>query len=717
MSARLQFNRRLWLGAAIAVCFFAAVYVGLSSMGEGPVPAMLAARGISLLEQYLPLEIAVESVRFQGPLRLALTNVDVTTAQIDGITRMHIDEVYLDFDLLSVLRNDHLAGIKQIQLIAPEIVMEYDAYMEYVRPAEAQSRRAGGGAKRLAAKPAPPKVSSSWPALTVHIRRGRVLLDGAGAPGALQVNATVHSSDQAIQVKRLQVMRGAGQLLAYGELQASGDISAQIKAADWLLADALAWYPYFTVAGRGTLDGQVQVEGTLQAPATTARLELHAAKLAWPNTTPTQYLELTKATASLMSIPGGWQVDALEVNTPTGKLTASGRTMGQSLQLALAAQDLALPADIPLVAIWGIAGQAAFNGEVTGTFAQPVLSGRLTMDTGQVWHQDVDSAAGFLTLTRERMQFDQIEITKGRARYQLQGELDQPAAADPTIDGRLISTAGRVEDLLAVLGLSLDATGEMDGTLTFQGPFSQVVTTGDVTVQDAYLFGEALDWAQGRFRWGDGQLALQDVKARAATGELLVTGTAALDGSALDMHVTVSDWALERIEHLKQLATDWRGDFSFQGDLQGSATNPQVRGQMSAHRLQLGKAMFEELSGPVTFADGHLVSSGLHARTKQGGDWRLSGELRHLWQNPQLDVRLALENESLSALLAMGGYRVPAALVDGAVHGSVDLAGAIGDPQAHLKLFLTDPGMPARHGLQLELRIADRRVSIIRLGA
>ena len=141
-----------------------------------------------------------------------------------------------------------------------------------------------------------------------------VIVERRRRTGALQVNATVHNSDQAIQVKRLQV---ASRQLWHGELQASGDISAQIKAADWLLADALAWYPYFTVARRGTLDGQVQVEGTLQAPATTARLELHAAKLAWPNTTPNQYLELTKATASLMSIPGGWQVDALEVNTPT----------------------------------------------------------------------------------------------------------------------------------------------------------------------------------------------------------------------------------------------------------------------------------------------------------------------------------------------------------------------------------------------------------------
>ena len=112
------------------------------------------------------------------------------------------------------------------------------------------------------------------------------------------------------------------------------------------------------------------------------------------------------------------------------------------------------------------------------------------------------------------MQFDQIEITKGRA-YQLQGELDQLAAADPTIDGRLISTAGRVEDLLAVLDYR-----RRYGRDGWYADLQAFFASGDHRRRNGARcpFGEALDWAQGRFRWRRA-IGARGGKARAATGD------------------------------------------------------------------------------------------------------------------------------------------------------------------------------------------------------
>ena len=247
--------------------------------------------------------------------------------------------------------------------------------------------------------------------------------------------------------------------------------------------------------------------------------------------------------------------------------------------------------------------------------------------------------------------------------------------------------------------------------MSFSGPFGGIVSTGDVYLTDLAFLGEYVPRAEGAFRWGDGEVRLNDVRVYCGEGLMVVDGSIGADGSFMRLRLDVTDWPLESIRYARLGS----GLLSWSGELEGSVDDPYVVGNMLLCDVQLGEGRLRRLEGVVRY-DGHdLESSGLTAVMEDGGTWWMSGKISDVDSKRLLDISVRVSDQSLSSLLAMGGYKIPAALVDGAVHGTVEVEGTAQNPKALLQLRLTERAAWHEEALELHLQIADRRVRILRL--
>jgi hypothetical protein len=709
---------RLLLAVCLAMVLVTSV--ALTFVNRGPLPTILAQRAVALLEQSARVRIEVGGVRFAGPFRLVLSNV---TAQLEpeiGLTQpVRVEQVQLHFSPLAVLRGKPLGGLERVSLISPRVSLDYQSYLRLVKHKSGTgvSRAAGSEPRRGDGKVT--VAAYQWPRMKLVVRNGRFELvsAGGGGPNPVSVNLVINATDRRLQVSQLELHGGAGRFLASGNVDPTGEIALRAEVADWLAVDLLGWYPAISLYGRGTISARLDLRGTLNRPILTGQASLQGADLAAPLWAETGSLPLQQATASFALQSGDWDVKSFEALTATGRLTGRGSVSRGNLNLQISARHLHAPTDVPQVVAWGVTGDVDFDGKVTGTVLDPLLSGQLTLRRGTLWHEAVKEARGLIQLSRRSFQFSQVEVLSGTARYHMQGSvtgLNAPGAGG--LDMLLESKGGRAEQLLSVLCLDVEARGKLDGSLVFSGPFGGIDVSGNVKVSEAEVYGETLDRAEGTFRWGDGQLLLSEVSARLGQGSLRLNGTAALDGSSLRLAVEATDWPLDRIEHFTALVPSWQGLVSWSGNLGGSVTNPSFDGRLTARNMRIGKVMLKGVEGPVSLADGDLQTTGLLAATSEGGSWWLAGQVSEILSYPKLNLDLQVENESLSALLSMGGYRIPAVLVDGAVHGTVQISGAASDPEARLRLRLSEREAGVRDVLQLDLHIADRRVKILHAG-
>jgi len=434
---------------------------------------------------------------------------------------------------------------------------------------------------------------------------------------------------------------------------------------------------------------------------------------------------------------GSWHINRLSAATTTGRCEIKGRVVGDQLDLELHGDDLLLPGDIPQLATWGIGGLADFTGHLTGSLAKPIIDGDTVIREGTIWHRPVDTATGHITLdfTGRQFQFAEVDINHDQALYELEGVVRWAArrqagsgigtSADSDIgaggndghlDLHLHSRRGRAEELLAVLGWALPASGELDGSLQFSGPFGAVTAAGDVVLRQVDIYDEHLDVLAGRFSWGEDGLQINDARLKSGTGLLRANGWTAPDGSRLDFTVEAEKWPLAATRFIQSMAPAWRGELDLSGRLSGTLTDPVFAGRVGLSDAYLGRIGPLQVEGPLSFRDGQLATTGMKATADDGGTWVVQGKIDNVRHEPIFDISLKVANQTLSSVLAMGGWRLPIMLVDGAVHGDIRLSGAAHDPEAMLKLYLAHSANSGKEALRLELLIKDRRVEVLHFG-
>lgn len=351
---------------------------------------------------------------------------------------------------------------------------------------------------------------------------------------------------------------------------------------------------------------------------------------------------------------GDWRMTA-EVRRGDTWLVAEGE-LGPALALALEAHGVALPRDIPAVAGWGVTGRLDFKGRVTGTLANPELSGRATVAGGTVAGLTVDDAAGHLRIQSDRITFSDSHLVRGGARYTLAGHVAWSGEGGWEVE--IEPEEGRSEDLLHALGIELPLRGEVSGAFTVRQAGKAVEAAGDLRLRQGEAWGHPVDYLEGHFDLRDETIDIQIADGRMRAGRLDAAG----------LHGRLA-WKEETLS---------------------------VR-ELVFHRMGARTAAVSAEAG------------GAPAAT-----YTVRGSVQGTGPDDALDLAVTIQNEEPTGLLGLGGLSVPAGLAGGVVEGNAAVSGSLADPQATLDLFWRDPA--GGDGLRLQLVYAAHRLRLRQLG-
>ncbi len=686
-------------------------------LNKGSIPVVLARQAVALIEARWPVHVHIGPVHFEGPTHLVIEQV-VLTPKTDGSfsESITVDEVRLRFGPFALLDRNPLAALRQVVLVSPRLTVDLDAFLQLFSRTLLSEKGHDAGA--LSSDNAtdhdskPAGKQAVWPEVSVTVRNGQIIWSGEDAPDALAVDLSLKGDRDKLRIKDLRLGRGAGRLSGSAELDMQGDLTAHLRLSDWLAADLCRYSPAIPVEGSGTLSAELIIKGPWRSPEVSGEAALKGARLfspQWPFETP---LPLTEGRVTFSVAAGKWVFDSIELVSATGSAEGKGQIDRRKLAIDFSANTSRLLSDVPHLETWGVDGTAIFTGVLEGDLSDPELSGDVVLREGTLWNEGVSEARGRIRLSRHHFRFSDVHVRSGEARYAMQGAVTGiDSEQTPVLSMELEADQGRIEQLLSVLGIDLEAAGQVDGAMSFSGPFGGIVSTGDVYLTDLAFLGEYVPRAEGAFRWGDGEVRLNDVRVYCGEGLMVVDGAIGADGSFMRLRLDVTDWPLESIRYARLGS----GLLSWSGELEGSVDDPYVVGNMLLCDVQLGEGRLRRLEGVVRY-DGHdLESSGLTAVMEDGGTWWMSGKISDVDSKRLLDISVRVSDQSLSSLLAMGGYKIPAALVDGAVHGTVEVEGTAQNPKALLQLRLTERAAWHEEALELHLQIADRRVRILRL--
>lgn len=674
-SIRMSHGLRRGLAASVlALSLLALVPLVLNA---GPTPALLG-RALVRLAERQGVTIEIEQVRIAGAGRIVLEGVELNPHASSGVDgRLSIPRAVVWVDTGALLKGEiHFEKlISRATLIDPHIELAV-THLPLPMLATPDSKE-DGGLPLGGDSSAPPAAKSSPVRITAT--GGTLLAVGEGVNVAAAFDFDVEWQGRHLRVDALHIGLEDGPITGHTDSQ--GEVALTPTGVAWEgethLRDAAFWLgsDVYRVA------------------------EAHVAS------------RYQGGILSIVQAMARTEAGAVEIQ---GEMTGTG-----ALNLHLRAAELDLAEDLPFLARLGFDGPGAFEGTLTGELTDFVLAGRAATGPGAFWGREGVTGAGDLVVTKEALRFTNARLYQHAARYDLAGEY---RFARPEVPGYLEigvdSSLGKIEELLALVGLDAPLSGRLDGQLRFVGDLGAVGAQGEVVLHAVQAADQPLDRVEGAFTWSAGELLVCDVVAALGAGLARVEGRAAADGAWMDLRFEATDWPLAMTSAVDSAWGQVLGGSVsvVAGWVEGSVEQPRVGGDLLAEMLRLGPTHFHDVAGRFEFAADALHIEGLQAQRSDGGAYTLAGRLAPFAQVPTADLSLHVQGERLRGLLQLAGQELPAALLDGVVDGKITMQGAIEDPQVELDLVWGDT-FGAGRALDLKLAVdgGELRIDHVRL--
>lgn len=508
--------------------------------------------------------------------------------------------------------------------------------------------------------------------VVVNVRGGRVEPLGGGSEGGepLRVEGTFQLGP-AGAIRADLVLRAAGgtrvRVVAEpsrgsgggGTAGAGTGWLARIEAAPLSLRDLAGFYP-----GAGPYRPEGELRGTLTARFGGGQAglegELAGEKVKW-------VVPVAGGTAH------GYEVDRVALSTAGGpqdgrlplqvqlvrgaaRVNADGHVgPGGTLDLAVSADKLAIPRDLPWLAGLAVEGEADFRGRLTGTLADPRLAGSFESQGARIRKARVEQAGGRLTLDRSGIDLKGVELRKGRGVYRAEGRLAFGEKGGPRLNVEARATS--LGDLGEVLGASLETVGSFDGTAQVGGSWERVTVKGKLGAGTGELYDRPVSWK----------------------------------------------------------AVELDGVYRSGGE--GKGATPVFEGGLAAEGLAIAGVPYRAGQAQVRYAGGRLDLKDVWLSGPEGGEIRLSLHLEGMEGGgpTTVGVEAQVKKEDLLRVMRLFGLEFPVELniVGGRVDGDLVLGGPVDTPSGRLALQVNPPpalGLPS--GARIQAAIVEGRIEL-----
>jgi translocation and assembly module TamB len=381
--------------------------------------------------------------------------------------------------------------------------------------------------------------------------------------------------------------------------------------------------------------------------------------------------------------------------TPTSHIQASG-TLSAASAVRLTVSTTSLADWLPFIsAVRGPAlfpvvlnGTATFNGNMSGSFSAPQLTGTLAVEdfgiatpaTARTHELQMrwDSLSTSLQLSFQSVTFHNATLRRNDTSAEFEGSATLQHGhftGDSTFSFRANLYKGDLAELQALAGYDFRVFGKADVSVLAGGTLSNPTGKGQIHLANATAYGETVRQFDSNFHIGEGKIAFDDMHL--FHEDSVITGSADYNPSNRAFHFDLagSNFNLSEFPsiHSSHLSVEGRADFALKGS--GSPEAPSIDGDVHLRDLTFN----HELAGVL---DLHAVTEGSQMLLKgnsrfERGSLAVSGDVE-LRNDYPTDLLLQMDQLNLDALWR--SYLRGRLTGHSAVAGSLNLHGPLRQP-------------------------------------
>jgi translocation and assembly module TamB len=426
---------------------------------------------------------------------------------------------------------------------------------------------------------------------------GHVLWE-AGRAGPLAFDtatADILASPDRVEASRLGWLDGPAVYRGFVALQGE-DVRAHVSATG-ARVERLLGLAGVDLPVAGELYGELDVHGTIRSPWVTGRAVLLEGRAA--------AFPVDRAQTRFTWTPAQLALQGLQVHSDALQLRAEGVVdKGGTLRLQAEVDPLVLE---ELAALRNpylrLAGNVRLRGEVTGTVQQPRVEVEVDGARVRVNGQRFDHVGGRVVWVDGALVADPVQLELGRAAYTLHGRLG--LRPEPVADLVLDVRNARVQTLLAVAGVFLDADGRLSGRLRLTGPLSNPRAELDVSLVDGRYQRYPIPSGSGRLALEDGRVELREVELVARQGRIRAQGFVDLRGQS-EVEVGGVGLEAEALRQALRLRPPLSGTVDFTVQFTGTPQDPTVGLALEARDLGVGQSGADRVTAQAFYRSGYL---------------------------------------------------------------------------------------------------------------
>ena len=381
--------------------------------------------------------------------------------------------------------------------------------------------------------------------------------------------------------------------------------------------------------------------------------------------------------------------------TPTSHIQASG-TLSASSAVRLSITTSSLADWLPFVAaVRGPAlfpatlnGRATLNGNLSGAFFSPQLTGTLQVDDFDVIIPATAKTHPFQThwdslSTSIQLSFNAIALRNAALRRDdTSVEFEASAALEHghITAGSTFALRAEVHNtdlaaLQALAGYNYPISGKADLSVQAGGTISDPHSDGQIHVANAFAYGETIRQFDSNFHFAQGEIAFDNL--RLFHDDSIVTGNAAYKPSTrtFSLDLAGNNFDLTEVQRIQsnRLSVEGRADFVLKGS--GTPEAPSINADVHVRNLTLNQEPAGELDlQAVTQGNAlHLTGNSQFQR----GSLLLSGNVQ-LRDGYPAELSFKLDQLDLDAL--WHSYLRGRLTEHSVVAGSLELRGPLRDP-------------------------------------
>lgn len=483
-----------------------------------------------------------------------------------------------------------------------------------------------------------------------------------------RANANISYSDGVVSIKNADLFSGEGRITANGRYAIKeGRFSGVANIYD---VELLQFTQSMSESIGGTLSGIVSVEGEAneltRLGGYVVGRDINARGILIDTVRAEFGNEKEQTTLSLVGQVG------------RGQFSGIGTINGNNVGITVSGHDLDAYRFSELLGV-EIDGALNVNAYIDGPLHN--LNGQAHISSDEIYCKGsrYHSLDADITLRDNLLTIHNASAVDGNGAYTVNGTVDvENRALELTVDAHKV----RIENLIRSF-TDIPLTGWVESHNHISGTMDNPYITGRSKLYDGSLYGKLISQAEAEYTIENQVLHFPSFTLEGYGANVTGSGTASKE--ALHFDFEGNDINLRRL--LGNTDYDVDGYWRVKGTVQGSPQQPIFNGAIQSTALTINGEMISNVSGNI-YADPSVVNlQSLSFNEEGGGHYVAKGGVT-LGERKRLFGSLDVQGGRVNNLLSFLGSSLET--VDGALSGTVELGGVVGNPSIYVQGTIKD---------------------------